>query len=109
MAKKYIKLNKALVENLTYYHPLNSILQKDLFRLKLLEDKFNCINNQTIEAEFENLFKVNSSSTKISDYFSILYSIHFKSKEYEKAIEYVKKEINYRLALDNEKLEEIEK
>jgi hypothetical protein len=108
LAKKYINLNKAIVENLTYYHPLNSILQKDLFRLKLLEDKFNCINNQTIEAEFENLFKVNSSSTKITDYFNILHSIHFKGKDYEKAIEYVKKEINYRLSLDNEKLEETE-
>jgi hypothetical protein len=108
LAKKYINLNKAIVENLTYYHPLNSILQKDLFRIKLLEDKFNCINNQTIEAEFENLFKVNSSSTKITDYFNILHSIHFKGKDYEKAIEYVKKEINYRLSLDNEKLEETE-
>lgn len=109
-ARYYLEKNAIICGKIPPNHPAVILYKKDIIAFEELELKTTLSNNinRIIESEFNLLFEKSPNFTDLIDYYSILSSRYFICKEYEKANEYVKKEIDFRLNTDKNKIDYLE-
>lgn len=95
-ARFFLEKNKTICSTFPSNHPCVILLKSDIKGFEKLEnDKFFSENiEKIIQSRFEVLYQKNQDSTKLTDYYEILYSIYFRYDNYKKACEYVTKEID---------------
>lgn len=107
-ARYFLEKNKKICSTFPSNNPFIIQLKSDIKGFEKLEnEKFVSENlEKIIQSRFEILFEENQDSTKLTDYYEILYSIYFRYDNYKKACEYVTKEID---AINNNDTIAIEK